>query len=371
MYQAALDRAVEKTLKNLKIYVEQFPHVGEEKGGFALYGNTTWTNGFWTGVLWLLFEYSGDSRFAEVAEGLLPSFRERLDQNVNIDHDIGFLYTLSAQAQWMIRKDESARELAIEAARKLADRWNEEGQYIQAWGDKGDTTHSGRIIIDCLLNLPILYWTAGETGDDRLLTIARKQAEKSRKFLVRGDDSSYHTFVFDPANGQPVGGATHQGLHHGSTWSRGQSWGVYGFPLSYRYTKNKAFLETGIRMAKYFIEQLPADLISHWDFEAERNDDTPRDSSATAIALCGILEILEHLEKDSSDFVYFSKAAGEIMDALIRETSTMDEPDLQGLIKHGAYHVSNNYVPDGFLIFGDYYYLEALMRMTNKSKGYW
>ncbi|MFD0958099.1 glycoside hydrolase family 88 protein [Paenibacillus chungangensis] len=369
MYNAALRHVAERTARNVELFRDQFPHIGENSS-YRLFPNTTWTNGFWTGLLWLCHKYTGDRLFAEQAQRLLPSFEERLAAGTNIDHDVGFLFILSAKAQWLEQGDEGARALALRAADALADRWRPEGGYIQAWGDKQDAVNGGRIIMDCLLNLPLLYWAAEETGDTRYSAIAEKHAEKSRRFLIRGDDSSYHTFLFDPATGYPIGGTTHQGLHNGSTWSRGQSWGVYGFALSYRYTKQAPFLDTAIRMANHFIGQLPEDGVAYWDFSADHGSEVPRDSSATAICLCGLLEIMEHLDEQSEDYRLLSDAAARMMGALVR-ISTMHEPEAQGLLKHGAYHVGANNVPDGYLIFGDYYYAEALMRFGRMSGSYW
>src|SRR5690606_32981673 len=116
-----------------------------------------------------------------------------------------------------------------------------------------DEQNGGRIIIDCLLNLPLLYWAYEITGDQHYYDVAVQHAQRSRRYLVRGDDSSYHTFYFNPENGVPVRGGTHQGYDDGSTWTRGQAWGIYGFALSYQYTKNPVFLETSLRMAQYFL----------------------------------------------------------------------------------------------------------------------
>ena len=143
------------------------------------------------------------------------------------------------------------RQLTLEAADHLLKRWRPAGGgYIQAWGREGDPKEAGRIIIDCLLNLPLLFWAEQQTGDPKYREVAITQAEKTRRYIVRGDDSSYHTFFFDPSTGEPIGGATHQGYTNGSTWTRGQAWGVYGFALAYHYTGDRLFLETSKRMAR-------------------------------------------------------------------------------------------------------------------------
>ncbi|MEH6994966.1 glycoside hydrolase family 88 protein [Neobacillus drentensis] len=371
MWKQAIEDAVSKTRYNIERFGDLFPHVSTN-GRYGLNENTDWTNGFWSGMLWLCYEYTKDDVFKAAAQRTVESFRKRLAENVVLSHhDIGFLYSLSSKAQWIIEKDESARQLTIQAADKLMERWRETGQYLQAWGSLGDENEGGRIIIDCLLNLPLLYWAFEQTGEQRYRSTAIIQADKSRRYLVRGDDSSYHTFFFNQETGEPIGGATHQGYTNGSTWTRGQAWGVYGFALSYRYTKNPLYLETSKRMALYFIKNLPEDYVSYWDFNVPLSEAAFRDSSATAITSAGLLELLSHLETDDSDRVLIEEGLSKMMKSLVENYSTIDEPAAEGLLKHGSYHVRGNIAPDDFMIWGDYYYLEALMRMEKKSKGYW
>ncbi|SMG28897.1 unsaturated chondroitin disaccharide hydrolase [Paenibacillus aquistagni] len=371
MWKSALDDIVSKTKANIARFGNQFPHVSKDDK-YLLNDNTDWTDGFWSGILWLCYEYTKDPVFAQAASQTVDSFRERLQAMRVLDHhDIGFLYSLSAKAQWMIQQDEKAKKLAIDAADALLARWREDGQYIQAWGSKGDAVNGGRIIIDCLMNLPLLYWASEQTGDVKYAAIAHKHAELSRRYLVRGDDSSYHTFVFDEATGAPIGGSTHQGYTNGSTWTRGQAWGVYGFALSYRYTKQESFLETSRRLAHYFIDHLPEDQVAYWDFDAPIETATPRDSSASAIVAAGLQELLEHLPEDHVDREKLTTALHQMVHSLIVNYSTVNEPDAEGLLQHGSYSVQHGNSPDDYMIWGDYYYTEALMRLVTGTTGYW
>ncbi|WP_168118615.1 glycoside hydrolase family 88 protein [Paenibacillus sp. HB172176] len=370
MWKQAIEDAVAKTRANIERFGDQFPHVSTNDV-YHLNPNMDWTDGFWTGMLWLCYEYTGDDVFKRAAENNVASFRKRLDTLDHLDHhDIGFLYSLSSKAQWIIEKDEAAKQLTLEAANVLLKRWRPKSGIIQAWGKEGDEHNGGRIIIDCLMNLPLLYWAYETTGDKKYYDVAVQHADKSRRFLVRGDDSSYHTFYFDPENGNAIRGGTHQGYEDGSTWTRGQAWGVYGFALSYRYTKNPLYLETSLRMAQYFLERLPEDHVVYWDFDAEINADTKRDSSASAITSCGILELLSHLPEDHEDRAELEAGLQRSMKGLVAY-STMNEQDAQGLIKRGSYSVRAGNSPDDFVIWGDYYYLEALMRLEKGHKGYW
>ncbi|TLS51584.1 glucuronyl hydrolase [Paenibacillus antri] len=371
MWQRAIEDAIQKTRRNIEAFPMQFPHITTERR-YDWGINRDWIEGFYTGMIWLCYEYTGDPAFKETGLRHVEDYRERLAAKRNLDHhDIGFLYLPSALASWIVERHESGRRLALDAAEHLMTRWREAGQYIQAWGPEGDPQNGGRIIVDCMMNLPLLYWAHAQTNDDRYRKRAVLHAEKSRRYLMRGDDSSYHTFYFDPADGKPIRGGTHQGFHDGSTWTRGQAWAIYGFALSYRYTGDPAYLETAKRAARYFVDRLPEDFVAYWDFDAPVEPGTPRDSSASAIAACGMLEILAHLGEADADRGWLNEAVERSMKSLVENYATIGEPEEEGLIKHGSYHVRGGLGPDDYMIWGDYYYLEALLRLTKGIPGYW
>ncbi|MBO2945597.1 glycoside hydrolase family 88 protein [Paenibacillus sp. F411] len=372
MWKQAIEDAVEKTRLNIERFGDAYPQCSKNDE-YMLLPNANWTNGFWSGILWLCYEYSGDEVFRTAARRTVDSFKERLDQQIKMDtHDIGFLFSLSSKAQWMIDKDPAAKQLTLDAADMLMRRWRSTTGVLQAWGPEGDASNGGRMIIDCLMNLPILYWAYEMTGKQSYLDVATNHANKSRRFLVRGDDSSYHTFYFDQETGEALRGATQQGYTNGSTWTRGQAWGIYGFTLSYKYTKDPLYLETALRMTRFFLDRLPEDKVVYWDFDAPIHADTNRDSSANAIAACGIHEMLKLLPADHDARGWLQKGFDDCMSGLMDpEYSTIQEPEAQGFIKHGSYSVRKGNNPDDFTIWGDYFYLEALMRMERGHKGYW
>lgn len=373
MWAQAIEEAVRVISGNIERFGDQFPLTSTQGDRvYRLTPNNDWTEGFWTGLLWLSYEYTGDSRFRNAALQTLDSFRRRLKNRVNLDHhDIGFLYSLSAKAHWIVEKDEASRLLTLEAADLLMDRWREVPGILQAWGPKDDPENGGRIIIDCLMNLPLLHWAYGQTGQDRYRQAAERHTAISRRFLVRGDDSSYHTFYFDQTTGDSIRGGTHQGSRDGSTWTRGQAWGIYGFALAYRYMRRPELMDTSKRLARYFVEKLPEDAVVYWDFDVPRTPDTKRDSSAAAIAASGMLELAGLLPEEDTDREWLLRSAGKIMDSLVRNYSTMNEPDAQGLLNRGSYAVRLGQSPDDYVIWGDYFYLEALMRLERGVPGYW
>ncbi|MGO4181233.1 glycoside hydrolase family 88 protein [Paenibacillus sp. TAF43_2] len=371
MWQTAIDDAIVKVKQNIGKHPGKLPHISEGQR-YEWGENDDWIEGFYIGMMWLAYESSEDVFYKEAAQSFLPSFKDRLDRHVALDHhDIGFLYSLSAVAEWRVTGSEEARMVALEAAERLYSRWRPRIGIIQAWGKEDDPENGGRMIIDCLMNLPLLFWAYEQTGEQKYYDIAYKHACASQKFLVRGDRSSYHTFYFDPKTGHALRGGTHQGYEDGSTWTRGQAWGIYGFALAYRYTKDAAFLETSKRLAHYFIEHLPEDHVAYWDFDVPMEWDTPRDSSASAIAVCGMLELMELLAEGDADLAIFEKAIHSSMNSLAQHYATTDLPNAEGLLKHGSYHVRGDHAPDDYMIWGDYYYLEALIRMNNGIKGYW
>lgn len=224
MWNKAIEDAIHKVGSNIANHPGKLPHIAEGQQ-YEWGDNDDWIEGFYVGMMWLAYEYSKDSCYKEAAASWLGDFKHRLDQHIALDHhDIGFLYTLTAVAEWKITGSEAARAVGLQAADTLCKRWREPAGILQAWGLESDPENAGRIIIDCLMNLPLLFWAAEETGDKRYYEIALEHAFKSRKFLVRGDASSYHTFYFDPATGNAIRGGTHQGYEDGSTWTRGQAW---------------------------------------------------------------------------------------------------------------------------------------------------
>ncbi|GLX66657.1 glycoside hydrolase family 88 protein [Paenibacillus glycanilyticus] len=375
MYKKAIEQALQTTKANIERerFGDKFPHVGiNSSNQYELIENEGWTEGFWPGILWLSYEYSGNGIYREAAVKTVNSLRNRLQNNWSLDHhDIGFLYSLSSKAQWIVEGNEDARQAAIQAADVLMKRWRGNMNILQAWGREGDPDNGGRIIIDCLMNLPLLHWAYKQTGNESYREVADKHTEASRRYLVRGDDSSYHTFWFDPATGDSHRGGTHQGYKDGSTWTRGQAWGIYGFALAYRYLQKPEYLETAKRLAVYFADRIPEDGVVYWDFDAPQVPETKRDSSASAIAACGMLEVCGFLSDSDPAYNKLMQAVNRSIEGLANDYSTKEEDGAEGLLNRGSYSVRSGSSPDDYTIWGDYFYLEALMRLEKGIPGYW
>ncbi len=354
--------AVDRVRQNCHAYGLEFPTRGYP--AYQTAPNNHWVAGFWPGMLWLAYSATGDETLRAQAEALLPSFAERLDQQRRLDHDLGFLYTLSARAEWTLTGSPDARKIALRAARALAQRFNQRGDYIQAWGETGRGSEAGRMIVDCLMNLPLLYWAAAQTGDNVYREIARRHAASTQKFIVRADGSTYHTFFFDPRTGQPLGGRTHQGYADESLWARGQAWAVYGFALTAQWLEDDDFMAAARQVADRFLADSPPDRTPLWDFRLPPDAPRYRDSSAGAIAACGLLRLAKLAGCDH----YHQQA--EILVQILVDECLESAAHRQGLLKHGAQNVPAG-LADSYLIYGDYFFLEALLVLTGQPPDFW
>jgi len=370
----ALKTAIAATREIVPVFGNKFKLANSENNFYVPGENKCWTSGFHTGLYWLAWEQTKDDVFKEAALKHVESFYNRIVNNIVVDHhDMGFLYSLSCVAAWRLFGDETAKKAAIMAADKLASRFHKKGQFLQAWGELG-APDNYRLIIDCLMNLPLLYWAADVTGNKTYAEIADAHTATSLNNLVRDDYSTYHTFFFDMETGAPLKGVTMQGYKDSSPWARGQAWGVYGLALSYHYTKDPKCIDLFYKVTDFFIEHSPADMISYWDLCFGDGDGEPRDSSAAAIAACGMLEMAKHLPQDKAE--YYTGVAKQIAGSLARDY--VPKPgESNGLILHGVYNKKSPYNPtidigvDECTTWGDYFWVELLVRLSGEWGMYW
>jgi len=322
-------------------------------------------------MLWLGYQFRGDAEFRAAAGQQVRSFIHRVENQIATDHhDLGFLYSLSCVAAWRIVGDAAARASAIQAANLLRRRYLPVAGIIQAWGDLSDPAQAGRMIIDCNLNLPLLYWASHETGDPAYRVVANAHVGRAARYLVRPDDSTFHTFYMDPKSGAPLRGTTHQGYSDESCWARGQAWGMYGFPLVYRYNGDTSLITLSARLSEYFLARLPTDHICCWDL-AFTDDKVERDTSAAAIAVCGLLEMARQMPIADAGRARFEARAETILLSLIDNYALGEHDAGDGLLREAVYHMPKKIGVRERVIWGDYFYLEALMRFTRVWDPYW
>ena len=358
---------IQQIEKNSQRFGTQFPSACATNGKYRLKGNDDWTNGFWTGMLWLAYEWTKEKNFLTRAMENIDSFQTRLDDHFVLDHhDIGFLYSLSAGAGYKITGDERCKQEVIQAADVLLARFQEKGEFIQAWGTYGDPQEY-RLIIDSLLNLPLLFAATQLSGETRYAEAASKHYQTVRKTVIKNDATTFHTYYFDPETGQPSHGATHQGNSDQSIWARGQSWAILGLPLNESYLHSQPFPENYPQIVEVFLAHLPADLVPYWDFDFNDQHPAEKDSSALAIAACGLLEA----EKMGA-YPDAKKIAKGMLYQLGEQYAASQVPENEGLLLHGVYAHAEGKGIDEPNLWGDYFYLEGLIRLALPNwRRYW
>lgn len=367
--EKALLKAAELVEKNTETFYDSFPKASSVDGFYEKGDNTDWTEGFWTGELWLAYEKTGHERLKDAALKQTQLFLERIINRVNTDHhDMGFLYSPSCVAAYKLTGSETGKKAALLAAENLLRRFHEKGSFFQAWGKMGDKDNY-RLIIDCLMNMPLLFWASEVTGDDKYADKAKRHIITSMENIIRPDNSTYHTYFFDTDTALPLKGVTAQGNRNDSAWARGQAWGIYGSAIAYSKLKNVKYIDIFRRVTDYFLTHLPEDLIPYWDFDFDTGSDEPRDSSAAAIAVCGMLEMAKHLDEEESEF--YIGAAKRLMLALTEKCAVNDESKSNGLLLHGTYAKTINNGVDECCAWGDYFYIEALTRLSKDWRMYW
>ena len=365
---AILPAALERVRTVYPTFGLLFPSVGDGRNRYLLTENRDWLASFSVGLRWLTYAATGDPDICAEAKALLPTFVERLERRIHLNHDLGFLFLLSARAQWQLTGDQAAHQQAMRAAQELAGRYRPLGGYLQAWGEIGDDAEGGRFIVDCMMNIPLLFWAARETGQQLYYDIAVQHAITSQRHLVRDDGSTYHTFFFDPSTGQPMGPRTHQGYADDSLWARGQSWAIYGFALAAEWTGRNDFLDTARRTADRFLAEHPSNGVSLWDLRLPADAPQYPDSSADAIAIGGMFRIARLATGDESS--RYRNRALNMLERLIKDCFETDV-NAQGLLKHGTYHAHQALGVDTYTIFGDYFFLEALLQATGQAPDFW
>lgn len=328
-----------------------------------------WTNGFWGGMMWQLYHGTKKEMFRSIAEENEKKLDANLMSHQGMDHDNGFKWLPTSVANYKMTGSKESKNRALLAAGNLAGRFNPQGCFIRAWNNwdgNEDGSFAGRAIIDCMMNLPLLYWASEELCDPRYSQIATRHADTAVKYFVREDGSVNHIVDFNPNTGEFIHSVGGQGYAEGSSWTRGQGWAIYGFILSYLHTKDVRYLETSRRVADYFISCIPESGLIPVDF---RQPQTPayEDSTAAAIAACGFLELAKCLGAEAGE--KYQKAAEKLITTLADKRCNWDS-DTDNLLEKctAAYHDQEH---EFSIIYGDYFFIEAVWKLAGRELFIW
>ena len=330
---------------------------------------TWWTNGFYGGLLWQLYHAFGDPVFRDCAEEI----EEKLDRNFlktsGMDHDSGFKWLPTSGANYLVTGSPASKNRLILAASDLAGRINLRSGLIRAWNDEGDGSRAGWAIIDTMMNLPLLYRVSEMIHDPRFRAIAELHADHAIKAFLRPDGSAHHIVTFDPESGEIIEALGGQGMAVGSSWTRGQAWALYGFGLSFRHTGKESYLAAARNMADYVLRSIPESGLIPVDF-CQPQDCGFEDSTAAAIFSCGLLELSEAVrEKAPEKSEACRDAAAKLLRVLAGERCLFDADHDNLLVNcSAAYHAEKHNFP---IIYGDYFFTEAILRLCGKELFIW
>ena len=329
-------------------------------------GLNWWTNGFWGGILWLLYQDTKSEKYAEIARISEKRMEECFKNYYGLHHDVGFMFQLTAVADYRLTGNEDSKRIAMHAASLLAGRFNPVGKFIRAWNAVGDSDTSGWAIIDCMFNISLLYWASEESGDPRFRQIAAMHADTVMNNFVRPDGSVCHIVEFDPETGEMIKSYGGQGYAEGSSWTRGQGWALYGFANSYAHTRKQEYLDTAKRVAHYCIANIPQNGIIPVDF---RQPEEPawEDSCGACVIAGGLLQLANYVPELEKNM--YVRAAVKILKT-IAETRADWSEKCDAIVQNcsGAYHDQRHHFT---MVYADYFFIEALYKLTGTGTLLW
>ena len=346
-----------KTQEDSKKGVLVSPRTLATDGKLVLVPSKDWTSGFFPGVLWYLYEITGQKPWEDQAKTFTAQLeKEKLNGGT---HDMGFKIYCSYGNGYRLTGDPAYREVIIQSAKTLATRFNPKVGCIRSWDHNSDKWQFP-VIIDNMMNLELLFAATKLTGDSSFYKIAVSHANTTMKNHFRPNFSSYHVVDYDPATGNVLHKQTHQGYAHESSWARGQAWGVYGYTMCYRETQTPQYLEQAEKIAAFILNnpRLPKDLIPYWDFDAPNIPNEPRDASAAAVIASAFYE----LSRYSAIGKFYLKKADQIMKNLTNDYRSPIGQNRGFILIHSTGSKPMNSEVDVPLNYADYYYLEALLR---------
>ncbi len=340
---------------------------GVDENGVHLDRNPSWwTSGFWPGLNYLLYEYTKNEEYLKTGEAVEARLDEALSNFDVLHHDVGFMWHLSSGVHYRLTGDGKSRTRNLFAASTLFSRFVLDGGYIIAWNGKGVENWT---IIDCMMNIPLLYWASKELGDDRFKRVAMAHADMSICDHLRDDGSIAHIVEHDRETGEPLKTHYGQGYCVGSSWSRGQAWGLYGFTLSYIHTGEERYLNAAKQVANYFIANCCDDWLPRVDFRAP-SEPVYYDSTAGACAACGLIELAKALPEDEGGM--YMNAALNILKAMKEKFCDFD-PDRDAMLGYGTvrYPAPGLNIKDCgvhiSIVYGDYFFTEAVLKLLGSE----
>lgn len=325
-----------------------------------------WTNGFWPGLLWLVYRESKNDLFKDTADQIEALMDPVLLDFYPLHHDVGFMWSLCSVAQYKLLGNETSKRRAMTAASHLVGRYNAKGQFIRAWNQPERT---GWAIIDCMMNLPLLYWASEETGDPRFRHVAVLHADTTLREFLRPDGSTHHIVCFDPETGERQEALGGQGYSPDSAWARGTAWALYGMALSARYTGDQRYIDAAKRAAHFFLANVPEDGLPPWDFRAPWEEDMAMDSSATACAASGMLELSLLVPKGESEL--YRQAAEKLIFKLNERYTSLDDPNEEAILRMGTANRPKKTHVNVPMIYGDYFFVEAVCKLRGIHDTFW
>lgn len=339
-----------------------------------------WTQGFFTGSIWLLYQWTGESKYLEIGKEHVANFRRRLDKRLGVDHhDLGFLYSTSCVAAYKSTGDKIGKETAIKAADLMAnERYLDTIKAIDRGRFRGVPEHHSKFIIDCVMNVPLMYWASTETGDPNYKEKAYQHMLESVKLAIREDGSCFQGVTKDRHTGELIKQDGDQGYNSESYWSRGHAWAIYGTILTYNYTGDTRFLTLCKKLCNFYMNRLPEDDICTWDL-IFTDMETTKDTSAAVTCICGMLELAKQLPVIDKERVIYERCALKMLKTLVEKYSAKNVVGSTGLLLGGVYvhgieegpRARKSYGEDTVCAWGDYFYTEAIMRVLTPLKVCW
>lgn len=348
-YKGMLEECADTTL---------FPQSINSDGSLRKMKSDWWCSGFFGGSLWYLFEYTNDDSLKKAAEKWTMAVQK--EQYNKGTHDLGFMLYCPFGNGYRLTHNDAYKTIMLHGAQSLSTRFDPAVEVIKSWNNFNGYKYP--VIIDNMMNLEFLFWAAKNSGNKKYYDICISHADKTMKNHFRPDYSSYHVICYDSA-GNVLAKKTAQGYADNSAWARGQAWGLYGYTVMYRETKNKKYLNQAINIAKFFMNhpRLPKDKIPYWDFDSPAIPNDVRDASAAAIAASALLELQRYVKKDLSK-IYVAFAEQVLQSLSGDEYFAATGTNHHFILKHSTGHKPANSEVDTPLIYADYYYIEALLR---------